>query len=117
MTPEMPNAPLDTSLAFNMAPGEVQLPTAAPQQAAVLSAPVHDEEVKPTPPHIPLHDRHREADNKKQELQPNRDQVYHIRGTSTSAVQIFVQDFFPKCCPFKKKSLPWQLERYVLQRT
>lgn len=82
MTSDMPSAPLDAGLTFNMAPGDVQLPTPPSQPAAVLSAPVQDDVVKPTQPQIPLHDKHPEKEKGSSELEPDRKQVYHIRGTS-----------------------------------
>ncbi|XP_074637018.1 uncharacterized protein LOC141895158 [Acropora palmata] len=78
MTPEMPN-PLDPSLAFNMAPGDVQLATGPQQPAAVFASPLQDAMVKPTQAQIPLH---HENDKGNQKSEPDRDQVYHIRTTS-----------------------------------
>lgn len=79
-TSDMTNAPLDAGLTFNMAPDGVQLPTVPSQPAAVLSAPIEDRVVKPTQPQIPLHDKYTKEDKG---LSPNRDQVYHIRGTGS----------------------------------
>lgn len=81
--PEISNAPqLDAGLSFNMVPGGIQEPTAPPQPASVLSVPFQDQPAKPTQPQISLHAKHSEKDKEKLELQPNRDQVYHIRGRS-----------------------------------
>ena len=81
--PEISNAPqLDAGLSFNMVPGGIQEPTAPPQPASVLSVPFQDQLAKPTQPQIPLHAKHSKKDKEKLELQPNRDQVYHIKGRS-----------------------------------
>lgn len=81
--PEISNAPqLDAGLSFNMVPGGIQEPTAPPHPASVLSVPFQDQLAKPTQPQIPLHAKHSKKDKEKLELQPNRDQVYHIRGRS-----------------------------------
>lgn len=80
---DLPSAPLDAGLSFNMVPGGVQVPTPPSQPAAVLSVPIQDQMERPTQPQIPLHDKHSEDDKEKLELQPNRDQVYHLRGKST----------------------------------
>lgn len=79
---DLPSAPLDTGLPFNMVPGGVQVAT-PPSQSAVLSVPIQDQMERPTQPQIPLHHKHSEDDKENQELQPNRDQVYHIRGKRT----------------------------------
>ena len=83
MLSDLPSAPLDAGLSFNMAPGGVQVPTAPSQPAAVLSVPIQDQTETPTQPQIPLHAEHPEKDKVKLELQPNRDQVYHLKGMST----------------------------------
>lgn len=80
---DLPSAPLDAGLSFNMVPSGVQVPTPPSQPAAVLSVPIQDQMERPTQPEIPLHDKHSEDDKEKLELQPNRDQVYHLRGKST----------------------------------
>lgn len=80
---DLPSAPLDAGLSFNMVPGVVQVPTAPSQPTAVLSVPIQDQMERPTQPQIPLHDKHSEDDKEKLELQPNRDQVYHLRGKCT----------------------------------
>ena len=80
---DLPSAPLDAGLSFNMVPGGDQLPTLPSQPVAVLSVPIQDQTERPTQPQIPLHHNESEDDNEIQELQPNRDQVYHIRGKRT----------------------------------
>ena len=80
---DWPSAPLDAGLSFNMAPGGVQVPTPPSQPATVLSMPIQDQMERPTQPEIPLHHKHSEDDKENQELQPNRDQVYHITGKRT----------------------------------
>ena len=79
---DVPNAPLDAGLSFNMVPGGVQTPTPPSEPAAVLPVPLQDETPQPTQPQIPLHDKHPENDKARLALQPNRDQVYHLRGKS-----------------------------------
>ena len=99
MTPEMPN-PLDPSLAFNMAPGDVQLATGPQQPAAVFASPLQDAMVKPTQRQIPLHHKN---DKGNQESGPDRDQVYHIRTTSKRfCLSGFVQTRFRSCSYFLK---------------
>lgn len=80
---DVPSAPLDAGLSFNMVPGGGPVPTAPSQPAAVLSVPIQDQVEQPTQPQIPLHDKHPENDKEKLKLQPDRDQVYHLRGSST----------------------------------
>ena len=79
---DMPNAPLEAGLAFNMAPGDVQIPTAPTQPAAVLSEPLQESAAAPTQPQIPLHDKRPQKNKSDPDLEPNREQIYHIRGTS-----------------------------------
>ena len=98
MTPEMPN-PLDPSLAFNMAPGDVELATGPQQPAAVFASPLQDAMVKPTQPQIPLH---HENDKGNQVSGPDRDQVYHIRTTSKRFCFSGFQTRFRSCSYFVK---------------
>lgn len=83
MVSDWPSAPLDAGLSFNMVPGGVQVPTPPSTPTAVPSMSIHDQMERPTQPQIPLHHKHSEDDRANQELQPNRDQVYHIRGKRT----------------------------------
>ena len=79
---DTPSAPLDAGLSFNMVPGNAQLPTAPPQAASVVSAPYQDNAPTPTPTKakILLHNDHPEEPTKSSGSQPNRDQLYHIKG-------------------------------------
>ena len=82
MMSDTPSVPLDAGLSFNMVPGNAQLPTAPPQTASVLSAPYQDNVPTPTPTKakILLHNGHPEEPTKSSSSQPNRDQLYHIKG-------------------------------------
>ena len=79
---DTPSAPLDAGLSFNMVPGNAQLPTAPPQAASVVSAPYQDNAPTPTPTKakILLHNDYPEEPTKSSGSQPNRDQLYHIKG-------------------------------------
>ena len=77
---DLPSAPLDAGLSLNMVPNGVQVPTPPSEPAAVLSVPIQDQMERPTQPKIPLHHEYSEDDEENQQLQPNRDQVYHLRG-------------------------------------
>ena len=77
---DLPSTPLDAGLSFNMVPNGVQVPTPPSEPAAVLSVPIQDQMERPTQPQIPLHHEYSEDDEENQQLQPNRDQVYHLRG-------------------------------------
>lgn len=82
MMSDTASAPLDAGLSFNMVPSNAQLPTAPPQAASVLSASYQDNAPTPTPTKakILLHNDHPEEPTKSSGSQPNRDQLYHIKG-------------------------------------
>lgn len=92
------SAPLDAGLSFNMVPSGGPVPTVPSQPAAVLPVPIQDQEEQPTQPQIPLHDKHPENDKAKLELQPNRDQVYHLRGSSKLNSQLLFLPLLRCCC-------------------
>ena len=100
MMSDTPSAPLDAGLSFNMVPGNAELPTAPPQTASVLSAPYQDNAPTPTPTKakILLHNDHPEEPTKSSGSQPNRDQLYHIKGNRKYMVILlssyFVNDVF-----------------------
>ncbi|KAJ7314880.1 hypothetical protein OS493_039043 [Desmophyllum pertusum] len=113
---DLPSAPLDAGLSFNMAPGGVQVPTAPSQPAAVLSVPIQDQTETPTQPQIPLHAEHPEKDKVKLELQPNRDQVYHLKGMNFKSLGCW-KDTWDRAIPLMEKKHAMLFEPDYKKRT